>query len=356
MRIAMELAGRGHYTTAPNPMVGCVIVNAEEQIIGQGWHQAYGGPHAEVEAFESVSTEDAKKLSESTWYVTLEPCNHEGKTPACAALIERIRPKRVVLGAMDTNPTVKGGGMERLSRAGIQVEAACLANELAWQNRRFFWNSTRRRPWVVLKWAESRDGFIDGRPEKHRTPGAGGFAITSEAARSLTHEWRALEAGIVVGAGTVLIDEPQLNVRSIEAPSPRIVVLDPYNRIDSDNPLFKRNPDAIHVMGDAAHPSAANPCRWELDEGLDTLLERLYSQFGLSSLLVEGGATVLNDFLNQGVWNEVKRWKSPQSTGGGLPAPPWPEHAVNLPFNRSSSGQLGADAWENCVHPRHVFD
>ncbi len=356
MRTAMKLAERGKYTAAPNPLVGCVIVSAENQIIGQGWHQAFGGPHAEVEAFESIAMDDQAALTQSTWYVTLEPCNHVGKTPACAALIERIRPKRVVIGTRDSNPEVAGGGIDCLREAGIQVEVGCLANELAWQNRRFFWNANEKRPWVVLKWAESIDGFMDGRPREQRLPGSGGFPITSETSQALTHDWRALEQGIAVGAGTAIIDSPQLNVRSVDAPSPQIVLLDPDGRVPSHHPLFQRNIDLIHVVGDDSDKNASRGLSWQVEEGLDVLLERLFSQHHLSSLLVEGGAAVLNDFLNQGTWNEIKRWTSPVPTDGGLSAPRFPERTVPLPYGQASSGKLGADSWENRLHPRHLFD
>ena len=356
MRTAMELAEHGQFTAAPNPLVGCVIVNKACRIIGRGWHKAYGGHHAEVEAFESIAPEDKALLSESTWYITLEPCNHEGKTPACAALIERIRPKRVVIGMMDSNPAVTGGGTERLRRAGVSVEVGCLAGELAWQNRRFFWNAHEKRPWVVLKWAESSDGFIDGRPSTKRLPGAGGFPITSEAARPMTHSWRALEQGIAVGACTALIDEPQLNVRSIEAPSPRIILLDPDGHIGSEHALLLRNASLIHVIGETFATTATHTCAWQVSEGLEVLLERLYDQFNLSSLLVEGGASVLNDFLKQGAWNEVKRWTSPVAVGSGLLAPALPKGTLPLPHGRASAGRAGEDSWQNHLHPRHVFD
>ncbi|MGB1122473.1 MAG: bifunctional diaminohydroxyphosphoribosylaminopyrimidine deaminase/5-amino-6-(5-phosphoribosylamino)uracil reductase RibD, partial [Flavobacteriales bacterium] len=285
-----------------------------------------------------------------------EPCNHIGQTPACAALIERIQPKRVVIGTRDSNPTVTGGGTDRLRASGIRVDIGCLADELAWQNRRFLWNAETKRPWIVLKWAESRDGFLDGRPLQERNPGAGGYPITAETARPLTHTWRALEQGIVVGANTALVDTPRLNVRNIEAPSPRIVLLDPDGLIDAEHMLIQRNCNLIHVVGPTQSPATMNTCDWEVKEGLDALLERLYALFNLSSLLVEGGATVLNDFLRQDAWNEIKCWTSPVATGGGLPAPPIPEQSRPLPHGMESRGQLGVDTWTNRLHPRHAFD
>ena len=355
MRTAMELAERGQFAVAPNPLVGCVIVSADGRIIGQGWHTAFGQAHAEVEAYQSVSPADQPLLAESTWYVTLEPCNHVGKTPACAALIERVHPKRVVIGIRDLNPAVTGRGIERLQAGGIRVEVGCLADKLAWQNRRFLWNAEAKRPWVVLKWAESRDGFMDGRQFQERQPGAGGFPITAETARLLTHTWRALEQGIAIGANTALVDTPQLNVRSIEAPSPRIVLLDPDGVINAKHALIQHNSNLIHVVGPTKSPASAHTCNWEVKEGADVLLERLYAQFHLSSLLVEGGATVLNDFLHQDAWNEIKCWTSPVAAGGGLPAPSIPAYSLPLPHDMKSKGEMGVDAWTNQLHPRHAF-
>ena len=238
----------------------------------------------------------------------------------------------------DSNPAVAGGGIERLRAAGIQVDVGCLEAELAWQNRRFLWNAETKRPWVVLKWAESRDGYMDGRPLQERQPGAGGFPITAETARPLTHTWRALEQGIVVGANTALVDMPQLNVRRIEAPSPRIVLLDPDGLINMEHALIQRNSNLVYVVGPTKSPATKHNCHWEVKDGLDALLEQLYAEFNLSSLLVEGGATVLNDFLKQDAWNEIKCWRSP-ATGGGLPA------VHSRPFPPSHMAWRLRDSW-----------
>ena len=165
-----------------------------------------------------------------------------------------------------------------------------------------------------------------------------------------------MEQGIVVGANTALVDTPELNVRSIEAPSPRIVLLDPDGLINMEHALIQRNDNLIYVVGPTKGPATKHNCQWEVKEGLDALLERLYAEFNLSSLLVEGGATVLNDFLKQDAWNEIKCWRSPAATGGGLPAPSIPDHSLPLPHGLASSGQLGVDAWTNRLHSRHASD
>ena len=355
MQLALELANRGQYTAAPNPVVGCVIVDSSGTIIGQGHHTACGAAHAEVEAFRSVADADAGRLKESTWYVTLEPCNHVGRTPACAALIEQVKPRRVVIGCLDPNPRVAGGGVKRLEEAGIDVEYGCLAAALRWQNRRFFWNAETGLPWVVLKWAESADGFMDGRPHHERTPGAGSFAITGQEAKTVSHHWRALEQAIAVGANTALIDQPLLSVREIDAPSPRVVLLDPEGLVGLDHPMAHLNPVALHVAAPNAKQIVGQHCPWTLDEGLAALLKRLHADFGISSLLVEGGAAVLNAFLREGQWNEIKRWQGPQRLSSGLKAPSMPDQFRKPPRAMAHEGKAGMDRWEHRLHPRHRF-
>lgn len=356
MRRAMELAARGQYAAAPNPMVGCVIVSEEGTVIGEGWHRAYGQAHAEAEAHASVAGKHREGLARSTWYVTLEPCNHVGKTPACAGLIRRVGPKRVVVGLVDPNPRVEGGGMQRLRNAGIQVESGCLEAELRWQNRRFLWNAAEGKPWVVLKWAESADGFMDGRPPSERLTGAGGSAITGHEAQEITHQWRALENSIAVGARTALIDEPKLTVRRIDAPSPAVVLLDPEGLIPSGLPHLSERADVIHVCADSARSISSHHCSWNTADGIDMLLSSLHEDHGVSSMLIEGGAMVLSAFLEAGCWNEIKRWTAPTSLGSGLKAPSMPSVLGQLPSGESSKGAAGQDRWERCLHPRHVFE
>lgn len=357
MQLALELAERGQYTAAPNPVVGCVIVDADGTTVGQGWHTACGAPHAEVEAFESVARADKDRLHESTWYVTLEPCNHVGRTPACASLIEHVKPRRVVIGCLDPNPHVAGGGMKRIKEAGIDAEHGCLADALRWQNRRFFWNAETGLPWVVLKWAESADGYMDGRPPHERMPGSGSFAITGPEAKTVTHQWRAMEQAIAVGAHTALIDQPQLTVREIDAPSPHVVLLDPEGLVGSDHPLAlaRSNRPVVHVASPDANRNIGRHCPWQLSEGLEVLLGRLYADFGISSVLIEGGATVLNAFLKEGQWNEIKRWKSPRALAGGLKSPPMPKDFNVPPSQAIHEGVAGVDRWEHRLHPRHQF-
>ncbi|WP_420148514.1 bifunctional diaminohydroxyphosphoribosylaminopyrimidine deaminase/5-amino-6-(5-phosphoribosylamino)uracil reductase RibD, partial [Spirosoma sp.] len=209
---ALELAslGRGH--VSPNPMVGCVIVyepdgpNAEPRIIGEGWHQRYGDWHAEVNAIRSVRPDDAHLLPEATVYVTLEPCSHWGKTPPCADLLIENRVKRVVCCNDDPNPLVAGRGFSKLRAAGISVETGLLAEQGRSLNARFFTFFEQKRPYVILKWAETTDGFIAGE-------GGQPVKISGELSHRLVHRWRSEEDAIMVGTNTARVDNPRLNIR-----------------------------------------------------------------------------------------------------------------------------------------------
>lgn len=346
MQYAIELAERGAEWTAPNPRVGCVIVNPSGRIIGSGWHKGFGLPHAEIEAFESIDNEDLELLSESTWYVTLEPCSHHGKTPPCATFLANIRPDRLVISTLDPNPNVAGSGAQLLRDAGIQVEIGCLEQASRWQNRRFFHTMLFGMPWVVLKWAESQDGFIDGREDAKRVDGSGGFPITGKTASLLSHRWRALESGILIGARTASIDSPQLNVRTVSGRAPLRFVLDPNGTLEPSHLLFQKTTDAvpaIHILR-CENPQQPSYLIWNPESGLRELLKSLWSVYGLTSLLVEGGAHTLNQFLLENQWNELRRWQSNHSLGQGLKAPSWPKSAVEPPFG-PSEGYIDKDKW-----------
>jgi len=357
MERALMLAERGARTVAPNPMVGCVIVSEDCQVIGEGWHEQAGKEHAEVNAWRNMADSNRPLLAKSTWYITLEPCNHVGRTPPCTSLIERISPQRVVIACSDPNPDVTGGGVLQLRSAGIQVETGCLEQEAQWQNRRFFWNAAHRQPWVVLKWAQCQNGYMDPRSHSQRIPGAGSFALTGDEARAITHDWRSMEQAIAIGSNTALVDTPQLNVRDIDAPSPRIVLLDPSGELPPSHPLFNSNPNLIHVIGRGQKAHSTFACYWDIHEGTDALLTKLYDEFALTSMLIEGGATVLQAFIESGTWNEIKTWTSAKKFQSGLKAPSLPNNAVPPPYAQrgpsrisTSQGTAGTDRWKWFVH------
>lgn len=285
MRRALQLARAGLGHTSPNPMVGAVIAAPDGRIIGEGWHRHFGGPHAEVNAVRSVREADLALLPQSTIYVTLEPCSHYGKTPPCAKMLCECRFRRVVIAAGDPNPKVSGRGVRMLRDAGITVDEGLMEKEARELNRAFMTSQILCRPFVTLKWAQSADGFMDAR----RSYGEGAYRFSIPLTSQLVHWRRALHDAIAVGARTVLADRPRLDVRLIEGQSPRPVVFDRHCLI-SPACLSQMRSDAIVI---------------DSDEPVADVMHRLYADFGISSLLVEGGAGLLRSFLAAGLWDEA---------------------------------------------------
>ncbi len=248
MRRCIELASKAAGLTYPNPMVGSVVVN-EGRIIGEGYHLKAGGPHAEVNAINSVRNRDL--LKSATLYVNLEPCSHFGKTPPCADFIIENSIPRVVVGALDSNEKVSGKGIARLRDAGCDVIAGVAEEECRWLNRRFFTFHEKKRPYIILKWAMSSDGFID--IDRKPDQPAGPNWITGMPERILVHRWRAMEQAILVGAGTARLDNPRLNVRDWTGPSPLRIILSSSGSVElqpaesessGGNLLFTHNTNA----------------------------------------------------------------------------------------------------------------
>lgn len=279
MSRALGLASNGELHASPNPMVGAVIVTPDGRIIGEGWHRRCGEGHAEVNAVASVSEADRPLLRRSTMFVTLEPCSHYGKTPPCAKLILDTGIPRIEVATVDPFARVSGRGIAMLREGGVDVRVGLLGDESRRLNRRFFGAHTRRRPWVTLKWAQSADGFIDGRDSESDSPAA----ISTPLTRAAVHHERALNQAIIVGAGTVIADNPSLTVRDYAGDSPRRFVLDRRGRI-------------CERQG------------WTIlsDPTPEATLSRLYSDFGIISVLIEGGATLLNSFMEAALWDEAR--------------------------------------------------
>lgn len=292
MRRALQLAANGRGFVSPNPMVGAVIVGPDGTIIGEGWHRAYGGPHAEVQAVASVPEHLRPLFPESTIYVTLEPCSHYGKTPPCAKLLAECGFRRVVVGAGDPNPRVSGRGIAMLRQAGIDVAEGVLAEECRRLNRRFMTAHTLRRPFVTLKWAQSADGFIDGH-------------FSTPASATEVHALRAVHDAIAVGARTVLTDNPRLDTRLVAGHSPRPVVFDRHH-IAAGAPLLADARGTIYIDNDAP---------------LAETLHSLYADHGITSLLVEGGASLLASFIAAGLWDEARIERAPFALHGHTKAP-----------------------------------
>ncbi len=317
---AIEIAQNGLGTTAPNPMVGAVIVH-DGQIIGEGFTSAYGGPHAEVNAIGSV--EDMALLKQSTLYVTLEPCSHFGKTPPCADLIIEHRIPTVVVGLLDPHKKVAGQGIEKLRDAGVEVITGIQETECREHHKRFMTFHEKKRPYIILKWAETSDGFIaPDKMERNENPEP--FWISNSYSRQLTHKWRSEEPTILVGTNTVLEDNPKLDVRLWTGKSPLRVILDRNLRINGD----------FHVL-DGSHPTlilteVEEPSRYL--EGLDyhvmnfskDVIPQICSilhELNVLSVLVEGGAKTLQSFIDSDLWDEARIFKGVSSFKKGIKAP-----------------------------------
>lgn len=311
MRRALELAQRGTGYVSPNPLVGCVIVH-DNRMIGEGWHKQYGGPHAEVNAVESVA--DKTLLPQSTVYVTLEPCSHFGKTPPCADMLIREKVKRVVIANLDTNPLVGGEGIRKLRQAGIEVVTGICDGEGRAINRRFFTFIEKKRPYIILKWAETADGFIARENYDSKW-------ISSIYARQLVHRWRAEEDAILVGMRTAQHDNPRLNVRDWSGRDPVRIVIDRFLRLDTGLHLFDGTQRTIcyNVLKQEEHLNLSL-VRINEESFLPELLHHLFT-INIQSVLVEGGAHTLNTFIEGGLWDEARIFQSEKVFQRGIKAP-----------------------------------
>lgn len=311
MQRALELAEQGRGQVSPNPMVGCVIVY-KGVIIGEGYHHLYGGPHAEVNAINSV--ENPGQLRESTCYVTLEPCSHFGHTPPCADLLVNKKVKRVVIAAMDTNPLVGGKGIAKLRNAGIDVFTGVLEKEARELNRRFFTMIERRRPYVILKWAQTEDGFIARSNFDSKW-------ISSEQSRVLVHKWRAEEDAIMVGTNTARYDNPTLNVRDWFGKNPLRVVIDKQLALPTSLKLFDGSIPTL-VYNTVADKEEKNLVKIKLDEPyfLTGILADLYKR-KVQSVFIEGGSGLLNTVIASGLWDEARVFDCPVTFTNGIKAP-----------------------------------
>lgn len=311
MRRALELAVLGLGNVSPNPLVGSIIVH-DGNIIGEGWHKKYGEAHAEVNAVASV--ENKNLLKESTVYVNLEPCSHVGKTPPCADMLVANRVKKVVVANLDSNPLVAGNGIKRLRAEGIEVITGILDKQGNELNKRFFTYMEKQRPYIILKWAETADGFIARENYDSKW-------ISNEYSRQLVHKWRSEEDAILVGAKTVAHDNPQLNVRDWSGRNPIRIVIDRFMKLSETVTVFDRKQETIlyNLIKHEEHPNLAL-VRIDEENFFDNLLKDLYKK-KVQSLLIEGGATTLNFFLALGLWDEARVFRSARSFNKGIPAP-----------------------------------
>ena len=314
MERCIELASEGIGNTYPNPMVGCVIVH-NNKIIGEGSHQQYGCNHAEVNAINSVVDKDI--LKESTLYVNLEPCNHYGKTPPCTKLILEKGIKNVIIGSKDPNSHVLGGGISTLISNGCNVEYGIMKNECDLLNKRFFTYHNQKRPYIILKWAESKDGYIS--PKKSNRNKGDIFWISNEESRKMSHYFRSQEHSILVGVQTVIDDDPELTTRLVEGNNPKRIVLDPNNRIPLNSKVLSNESETIIF-------SSTKNLELNIDNevinqfDLDSILESLFKR-GIQSIIVEGGAYTIQKFIDSDKWDCIRIFKSENNLKEGLVAP-----------------------------------
>lgn len=314
MQRAIELARLGAGSVAPNPMVGAVIVH-NDLIIGEGYHHKFGDPHAEVNAINSV--QENNLLSSATIYVTLEPCSHHGKTPPCCDLLIRHRFKRVVIGCLDTHAKVNGKGVDKLQKAGVHVDIGILENACRDLNKRFFTFHERQRPYVILKWAQTKDGFLD----KHRPNNEKGIHwITSSETKVLVHKWRSEEQAILVGRKTVQNDDPSLTVRELIGNNPTRVIIDSQLKLNPDLNIF--SDDAPTLIFNRIKNEIKGTIEWIkiTETNTENILNELYKR-NVLSVFVEGGSRTLQYFIFGNVWDEARVIVGNTNFGDGKRAP-----------------------------------
>lgn len=308
---ALELASCGECRVSPNPLVGAVVVSGDGTIVGEGYHRAYGGPHAEVHAIGNVR--DKSLLPQCTVYVTLEPCAHYGKTPPCAELLINSGVRRVVVATLDPFEKVSGRGVSMLRGAGIEVSVGVLEHEARHLNRRFLTAHLTGMPWVTLKWAQSSDGFIarDDKPCAFSTP----LTLT------LMHRERARHDAILVGARTVAVDDPSLTTRLWPGRNPLRVVLDENLSMPKEAKLLT-DYEARTIVVNATRNATKDNVEWLAmpHSSPREVLEMLYRR-GETSVMVEGGAVVLQQFIDAGLWNEARVETAPLALTDGVKAP-----------------------------------
>ena len=316
MQRCLDLAQKGLGETYPNPMVGAVIV-FKNQIIGEGWHQKAGLAHAEVNAINSVS--DKALLSKSTLYVNLEPCSHFGKTPPCVQIIKKFKIPRIVIGSIDPNPKVAGKGIKALKNFGCKVIQGVLKKDTDFLNRRFFTFHQKKRPYIILKWAQTSDHFIA--PFKSQNDNGTIFWITNNQSRQTVHQWRGQEAAILVGVQTIIEDNPKLTTRNFEGSDPLRLVLDPHSRIPKESNVNKDKKPA-YFFNKVSTSKNINQKRFiKLDPfNLNTFLNYCFKNH-IQSIIVEGGKKTLQNFIDTNLWDESRIFTAKKKLNKGVTSP-----------------------------------
>lgn len=316
----IEIARSGLGTTAPNPMVGAIIVH-NKKIIGEGYTSPYGGAHAEVNAINSVA--DISLLKEATLYVTLEPCSHFGKTPPCADLIIRHQIRTVVIGLLDPHRKVSGKGIARLRDSGCEVIVGVLEAACREHHKRFLTFHEKKRPYIILKWAETADGFIAPEKEK-RNKNPEPFWITNQRSRQFVHQWRSEEQAILVGTNTVMADNPSLNVRNWNGKNPLRVVLDRKLKIPHDFDVLDGNTPTLvftDIKEASRYKQGVDYAIVDFSNNLTKQIGKILYENNVTSIIIEGGATTLQTFLHDQLWDEARVFIGKSFFKKGIKAP-----------------------------------
>ncbi len=312
LKKCIKIARLGIGSVSPNPMVGSVIVYKGE-VIGEGYHEKYGSDHAEVNAINSV--EDKSLLSKSTLYVNLEPCSHFGKTPPCSDLIIKYKIPKVVIGCMDTYSEVDGTGIDKMRNDGIDVKVGIMEEESRELNKRFFTFHEKKRPYIILKLAESKDGFIA--PKNQTEP----FWMTSNKSKKLVHKWRSEEDSILVGRITAEKDNPSLTVREVSGVNPIRLVIDKNLKLSKNINLFNsESKTIIFNKMKSDNSSKNNYIKINFNNMINSLLKELYKQKN-QSVIVEGGTTTLQSFIDENIWDEARIFTTDKKLENGVKSP-----------------------------------
>lgn len=312
MRRVMELARLGSGNVSSNPMVGCVLVK-DDEIIGEGYHERFGQPHAEVNAINSV--QDKSKLAGSTLYVNLEPCSHYGKTPPCSNLIVEHKIARVVFATIDPNPLVAGAGFEFLMSNGIEVIQGVLEEEGRELNCRFLTFMEKKRPYIILKWAETADGFIAKENYDSKW-------ISNDVSRQLVHKWRSEEDVVLIGTNTALYDNPRLNVRDWTGRNPVRAFIDKQLQVPAGAHLLDGTQETICY--NYIEQDVRNLVEYVKVDPVDDMVEVIVNDMYIRkhlSMIVEGGTQLLNAFMKKGLWDEIRIFRSSTEFGTGIESP-----------------------------------
>ncbi len=337
MQRCVELAQKGLGSVAPNPLVGAVLVH-DEKIIGEGWHQKFGEAHAEVNCMASVHAAHQHLIPESTLYVSLEPCNHFGKTPPCTGLILQHQIKNVVVGSIDPNPLVAGVGMAKLRANGVAVTENVLRQECDELNKRFFTFHQKKRPYIILKMAQSADGFLAGNDAKQ-------LWLTNDFSKRLSHKWRTEEQAILVGTKTALIDNPELTARLWQGKNPLRVLIDRKLQVPSGAKIFSPHAPSIvfNELRDTTH-SNITYCKIDFSASVPKQILTSLIKQNIHSLIVEGGAFTIQRFVDENLWDEARMITAPTKLGKGVKTPAIEGQKIE----EFKSGDDEVIIWRNC--------